>query len=174
MDVVEHGSQRRRVAAMHGEEHLPHRLLGLGKRIVDAELHRVEHDFARQRIAIGVQAGRCVADELVAGRHAITVQRLVLLDHANDRPGQIVMTGLVQIRHLRGLAAGQGHVVRATGPGDAADDLRRDLRYEIPGRDVVEKGERCGAVHQNVVDRVIDEIFTDRVVDPRRGGHEHL
>ena len=172
--VAEQRSQGRRVAAMHGEEHLPHRLFRLGEPIVDAELHPVEHDLAGQRVAVGVQPGRRIADELVAGRHAIAVQRLVLLDDADDRARQVVVTRLVQIGHLRRLTAGQRHVVRAAAARHAADDLRGDLRDESPGRDVVEKGERRGAVDQDVVHRVIDEIFADGVVNPRRGGHEHL
>ena len=170
--VVEHRPDCGGVAPVDGEENLPHRLAGLGKRVVDLQLHRIEYDFACQCVAVGVQARGRVANQLVPRGHPVAMQRLVFLDHADDRPGEIVVAGLIQIRHLCRFAAGERHVVRPAGARDTRDNLLGDLRHEVPSRDVIEERERCGPVHQNVVDRMIDEILADGVVNARRRGDE--
>ena len=143
-----------------------------GKWIVDLQFHPFKDDFAREGVAVGVQARGCITDQLIAGSHAVPVERLVFLDHADDRPGEIVVAGLIQIRHLCRFAAGERHVVRPAGARDTSDDLLGDLRHEVPRRDVIEERERCGAVHQDVVDGMIDQILADRVVNPGGGGNE--
>src|SRR5205085_4487345 len=132
------------------------------------------HDLPRQRVTVGVQTGRGVADQLIAGRDAVAVQRLVFFDHAYDRTGEIVVSGLVEVRQLRRLPTGQRHGVRLTTACHAADDLLCDLRNEIAGRDVVEKGERCPPVDQDVVDAVIHQIFADGIVNPGQRGDQHF
>ena len=174
VDGAEHRPQGRGVTAVDREQDLPHRLPGLGKGIVDRQLHPVKDDFAGERVAVGVQARRGIADELIARDHAVPIQRRVLFDDPDDRPCQIVVPRLIEIRHLRRLAAGQRHVVRPAAARHARHDLLGDFRHEVPGCDIVEERERRGAVHQDVIDRVIDEIFTDRVVHARRRGDEHF
>ena len=49
------------------------------------------------------------------------------------------------------------------------DDLLGDVRREPAGRQVVEKEQRPRALHEDVVDAVIDEVDADRVV---HAGHE--
>ena len=102
------------------------------------------------------------------------MDRLVFLDHADDRAGEIVVTRRVQVGELRRLAAGERHLMHSAAAGDACDDLRRNLRHEIAGGDVVEKREWRRSVHEDVVDGMIDEIFTDRVVNARGNRHEHF
>src|SRR5207249_9586966 len=92
VDVVEHRPDSGGVAPVDREEDLSHRLAGLGKRIVDLQLHRIEHDLPRQGVAVGVQTRGCIADQLIAGCYAVSVEPLVFLDHADDRPGEIVVT----------------------------------------------------------------------------------
>ena len=48
----------------------------------------------------------------------------------------------------------------------AADDRFGDLRRQPSGRQVIQEEERLGALHEDVVDAVIDEVGADRVVRP--------
>ena len=164
----------RRIAHVDGQQDLSHRPAVVGKRIAQVELHRVEDDTPRQRVAVGVQSVRRVADQHVAGTHAVAVQRVVFLHDADDRPRKIVVPLGVQIRQLRGLAARQHHAVRAAAARHAGDDRRGDLGHERAGGDVILERQRRRAVHQDVVDAVVDEVLTDRVVDPRADRDEHL
>ena len=48
------------------------------------------------------------------------------------------------------------------------DDLLGDVGREPAGREVVEEEERPRALHQDVVDAVVDEVLADRVVAVRQ------
>src|SRR6266576_2875146 len=174
MHAREYGLESRRITAVHREQRLRHGLVGLGKRVIDAQLHPIEHDLAREGVPVRVQSGRRVADQLIARGYAIAVNRLLLFHHTDDGAGQIVVTRRVQIGELRRFSAGERHVVRAAPARDARHDLRRDLRDEIAGREIVEKGERRRTVHENVVHRVVHEILADGVVHVGGRGDEHL
>ena len=54
------------------------------------------------------------------------------------------------------------------------DDLLGDGRRQAPGREVVEEEERRGALHEDVVDAVVDEIVADGVVPVRQERHLQL
>ena len=110
-----------------------------------------------------MQAGGRVAQQHVARDDRVTVERAIFLHHADDGAGQIVRPRLVQAGHLRRLTAGQRHVVGPAPPGDALHDPR-DLLHPEPGAgDVVHERDRRGAVHQDVVDAVIDQVLADGI-----------
>ena len=117
----DHRHHARRVAPVHREQRVGHRVAGVAQRVVEAELHPLEHDAAGERVAVGVEPGGGVAEQHVARDDGVAVQRLVLLDDADDRPGQVVGARLVEARHLRGLAAGERHAVRPAAARDALD-----------------------------------------------------
>ena len=131
------------------------------------ELHDLEDDPAGQGVAIGVQSGGRVAKQHVARLDAVTVERLVFLHHADDRAGQVESAGLVEPRHLGRLAAGEGHPVGAAAPRHALHDAGDLLHRERGARHVVHERDRPRAVHQDVVDAVVDEVLAHRVEPPR-------
>ena len=51
----------------------------------------------------------------------------------------------------------------------ALDDVDRHIGRQAAGREVIEKEERLGALNEDVVDAVVDEIGADRIVPV---GHE--
>ena len=78
----------------------------------------------------------------------------------------------VEARHLGGLAADEGAPVLEAGRRDALHHLRRHVGRETARGEVVEEEQRLGALHEDVVDAVVDEALPHRVVAP---GHErHL
>jgi hypothetical protein len=128
----------------------------------------------RQGVAVGVQPRRGVAQQRVAGDDPVPVQRLVLLDHPDDRPGEVVVARLVEARHLGGLAARERHGVVPAAPRNTLDDAR-DLLHREPGpRDVIHERDRPGPMHQDVVHAVVDQVFADRVPASGLERHEDL
>ena len=110
--------------------------------IVHAEPGDVEYDAARERVAVGVQAGRRQADQHVAGRDAPAVDQSLALDDADDEAGEVVFAVGVEARHLGGLAAEQRAAVLAARARESFDDLHRDVGIEPAGREVVEEEQR--------------------------------
>ena len=64
--------------------------------------------------------------------------------------------------------------MRPAASGDALDQSGDLLDAESRSRDVVHEGDRGGAVDEDVVDAVIDQVLTDRVEAPGLERHEHL
>ena len=131
---------------------------------VHGQPEMLEHDAARQRVAVGVQAARGHADEDVARADAAPGDQLLAIGGADDEAREIVFALGVEPRHLGGLAAEQRAAVLAAGRGHAADDRLGHLRRQPSGGEVVEKEERLGALHEDVVDAVVDEVHAHRVV----------
>ena len=90
-------------------------------------------------------------------------------DGADDEAGDVVLAVGVEARHLGGFAAEQGATVLTARRGEPVDDLDRDIRIQPPGGKVVEEEQRLGALDEDVVDAVVDEVATDRSVI---AGHE--
>src|SRR6185312_11988505 len=119
---------------------------------------------AHQRIAVGVHAGGGDAEQDVAGSDVAARQDRAALDGADRKTGEIVIAAAVDPRHLSSLAADQRAAGLPAALGDAFDDLGTDLRVELAGGEVVEKEQRLGALHDQVVDRHGDQVDADGAV----------
>ena len=106
------------------------------------------------------------ADQHVAVGDAAAVDQRLAVDDADDEPGEIVLAVGVEARHLRRLAAEQRAAVLAAAAREAVDDLLGDVGLEAAGGEVVEEEQRPRALHEDVVDAVVDEIDADRAVLP--------
>ena len=91
------------------------------------------------------------------------------IDDADDEARDVVFAVGVEAGHLRGFAAEERAAVVAACRREALDDLHGHVGLEPAGGEVVEKEQRPGALDQDVVDAVVDEIPPDGVVD---AGHE--
>src|SRR5690606_9533609 len=91
-------------------------------------------------------------------------QQLPALRRAHGEAGKIIVAGLIDARHFRGLAPDQGAAGLAAGARDAADDGGTDLRIELSTGEIVEEEQRFGALHHEIVDGHRDDVDTDRVV----------
>ncbi len=100
----------------------------------------------------------------VAGRDIGARQQRAALGGADREAGEVVVARLIEARHLGGLAADQRAVRLPAALGDALDDPRADVRLEFSTGKVVEKKQRLGALHDEVVDRHGDEIDADGLV----------
>ena len=89
-------------------------------------------------------------------------------------PARSKCSRLVEAWHLGGLSAEQRAPVVETRGGHAPHDLLGHVRREPPRREIVEKEQRPGALHEDVVDAVVHEVDADGVVAPQLGGDEDL
>ncbi len=71
---------------------------------------------------------------------------------------------MIDAGHFRGLAADQGAADLAAGRRDAFHHIGADRRIELAAGEIVEKEQRLGALHDEIVDRHGDQIDADRVV----------
>ncbi len=143
------------------------------------------HDLAHQRKAVGVHAGRRKPDHRVARRDIRPRQQRAALGRADRKAGEVVVAVLVEAGHLGGLAADQRAAGFPAAFGDAGDDRSRSLRVELSAGEIVEKEQRLGALHHDVVDRHRDEVDADAAMqagvdgdlelgaDAVGGGHQH-
>ena len=83
---------------------------------------------------------------------------MLAVDDANDESREIVLAGRVEPGHFRRLAADQRAAGFATGPAHAVHELLDHLRLKLAHRQIVQKKQRLGALHEDVVHAVIDEV----------------
>src|SRR3954451_4539786 len=164
MHLAQHGPDGGRVAPVHRQERVGDPLAGITQSVVEVQAHPLEHDPPRERVPVGVKTGRGIAQQGVAGADGVAVQRLVLLDHADDGAGQAEGPGAGEAPPLRLRAARDRHPVRAAAAGDAVHDTGDLVQLQPRAGDVVHEGDRDGAMNQDVVDAVVDQIFAHRIV----------
>src|SRR6476659_10557795 len=105
-----------------------------------------------------MQPGGWESDEYVTGHNRPTVDHPGPLDDADDEPGDVVFAVGVEPRHLRSLAAQQRAAAFTARLGNTANNLLGHGGVQPAGREVIEKEQRLGALHQDVADAVVGEV----------------
>ena len=100
-------------------------------------------------------------DEYISLLHAIRAEDQILLHHADDEAGEIVIGRGVDPGHLCRLATDEGAAILAAARGDPGHDLLDDFRDQEPGGEVIEEEEGMRALHEDVVHAVVDQIVAD-------------
>ena len=144
---------------------------GLVLELVDVLVWAVVGDFEEQlageRVAVGMQPVGGQADQDVANFNVFAGDDVGAVDAADDGACEFVLTVGVEAGHLCCLASDEGAAIGAAGLGEAANygfDGVAILFAELAGGEVVEEKKRCGTLHGDVVDAVIDEVRADRVM----------
>src|SRR4029077_2830847 len=83
--------------------------------------------LAYQRIAVGVDSGRGEPEDDVPGCNILPWQQAIAFRRSDRKPGEGIVTVLVDPRHLGGLAADQGASGLPTALRDAGNDRRPNL-----------------------------------------------
>ena len=128
-----------------------------------------------ERVAVGVRTVARHAEQHVARSEIIRArpQRITVYG-SNDCPGDIDRTFGVHARHLGGLATEQRATDLLARLGHPGDDLGHDFGDEFGRGDVIEKEQRTGALHEDVVDTVVDEITAYAIPAAVAGGEFDL
>ena len=77
-----------------------------------------------------MEAGGRQADEDIARRDMGSGDELWLVNHSDDKAGEVVFSVGIKTGHLRGFSADEGAAVSATGVGQAADNFFGDVGLE--------------------------------------------
>src|SRR4029077_1849721 len=88
-------------------------------------------------------------------------EKFLALNHADDKARQIVFAGRIKSRHLSRFAADERAAGFAAGAAHAFDDLLDYRGIEHSHREVIQKKKGRGALDENVVDAMIDEVAAD-------------
>ena len=123
----------------------------------------VEHQFAGERVAVGVQAGGGESDKNIACLDVGPGDHLVAIDGADDEAGKVIFAVGIKAGHLGCFAADEGAAVGLAGIGEAGDYGFGDFGVELAAGEVVEEEERGGALDGDVVDAVVHQVGTDTV-----------
>jgi len=124
--------------------------------------------------AVGVWSAGCESDKHVARHDVSAIDDRIVLDHADAESGQIVVGVGVHPRHFRGLAADEGHAGELAAARDALENLQCHTLVELSGGVVVEKVQRLGALHDDVVGAHGDQIDADATVSIAIDGESQL
>jgi hypothetical protein len=139
--------------------------------VVHAEFGMIEDDLPCKAVAVGVKAGRGEAEDDVARLNVRSIDRIVPLDHADDKTGHVEIARGVEVGQDGRFATSQ----RATGLLAAIDhsfhQLFRQGRVVLRHREVVEEDEWLRSAAEAVVDRHGDEVDADGVELVHERGH---
>src|SRR5579859_2347439 len=128
------------------------------------QLHPLEKNPARQRIAVRVQAAGGQPDYCVARTNSFAVQHPGLFHDAHNRAAHIVFAGTIKPRHLRGLAADERAAVSGATADKPLNQLAKNARFEFSGADVIQEKQRLRAQHRDVIDAVVHEVLANGIV----------
>lgn len=120
--------------------------------------------LADQRVAVRVRPAGRDADERIAGADGAAVDQVFALDDSDAKPGEIVVTVGIHVRHFRGLAADQCGAGLHAAFRNACNDVCRDVNIQVTASEIVEKKQRFRALHEHVIGAHRDKIDTDRVM----------
>src|ERR1700756_1266813 len=108
-----------------------------------------------------MQASRRQSDEHVARLYTFSGDKIFAFHGAYDKPSEIIFAHRIETWHLGGLAADQRAGCFAAGAAHTLNELLDYIGIELTHREVVEKKQRLGALHQNVVDAMIYQVPAD-------------
>ena len=134
----------------------------------------VADDAADQRVAVGMRPTRADADHHVAGADAAPVEDLAFFHHAHGEAGEVVFAVGVHARHLGCLSTDECTAGLFAASGNAAHHCCGHIHVQLAAGEVVEKEQRFGALHQDVVDRHCHQIDAHRVVCAQLEGQLEL
>ena len=118
-----------------------------------------------------MQAGRRQSEQRVAGLDLLAGEKFLAVHDADNKACEVVFARRIEAGHFRGFATNERAARFAAGTAHAFDKLLDHLRLELAHREIVEEKQRLGALHEDVVDAVIDEVAADGGVHAHGHGH---
>ena len=121
-------------------------------------------DGTNQRIAVRVRPAGGETEQHIAGADPAAVDQVTAIDAAEREPGEVVVAGCIHARHFRRFAANQGTTGLFAAGRDTVDHVHGLLLIQHTGGEIVQKQQRFGAAHDDVVDAHSDKVDADGCV----------
>ena len=121
-----------------------------------------------------MHAGGGEREDRIAGFEIGARQKLGALHGTYGESSEVIIAGGIEAWHLGGLAADQRASGLAAAFRNPGDDTLGNTDIELAGSEIVEKEERLGALHHEIVDVHGDEIDADPVMRPGLDGELEL
>ena len=129
---------------------------------------------ADQRVAVAVQAAGGEADNPVAHADHGAIDNLIPFHHPHHKAGQVIIAGLVDAGHLRGLPADQGAPGLLAPLGDAFDNQGGGFRRQLPHGQVVQEEQRGGPVDHDIIGAHGHQVDADGIMAVHQDGDFNL
>ena len=167
-------SKSRRIAGVRFEQFRANLVSNLRDIRLRLQLGHFKHQLPRERVSVGVQTygGQC--QQGVSRLHRLAGQKPLAFDGAYNESGQIVFSRRIEARHLRRLAADQRATRFAARAAHSVHQLLHDVWLQLPHGQVIQKKQRLGPLHKNVVHAVIHQVAADGRMYPHRRGYFQL
>ena len=138
------------------------------------QAREIEHQFARERIAVRVQPRGGKREKQIARLHGIRFFQAGAFRDSDDEAREVVFPRRVEAGHFRRLAADQRASGGVAGARHSLDQLLDHVGIHFRHGQIIEEEERLGAEREDVIDAVIDEVGADRGVDVHGHGDFQL
>src|SRR3954467_15976576 len=106
----------------------------------------------------------CQAKDRVARSDQFAIYDFILLHGSNCESRKIVFTGWIHARHFGGLPSNESTACLLAPGGNTLDYLRCSCDIKFSAGEVIQKEQRFGTLHQNIVYAHRDQVDADRIV----------
>lgn len=133
----------------------------LARHFLLRQLGIITHEFACQRVTVGMESVAGDGEDLVALPDLAAVDDHLLFHDADDARTQNVGAVRDDARLLGGFAAGEHAALRLARIGHAFDQAGDHVFIQLAAHDAVLHREGSGSHHDDVIEQVVDQVLAD-------------
>src|SRR5690625_4141066 len=152
----------RKIGSVNGKQGISHAALQLFNIVI--HLVVAEDHLLGKGVAIGVESSASDTDQQVALPGPAACDQFFPVHNSNNCTGQIELSLLVDVVHLRCFATDQCYTALLTCRSESPDHIDADLLLQFSRREVVQEEEGSGAADSDIVYAVVDKILADGIV----------
>ena len=134
----------------------------------------VEQHVARETESIRMEPNRRQPNHHVAGDHADAANDAVLFHDSADGSREIEIGALIETRHFGRFAANERAAAFLAGAAHSPHHRLQGDRIQASLREVIQEGQRFGAMYRNVIDAVRHQVVADAFPRGRRRRQREL
>src|SRR6185503_20213681 len=115
-------------------------------------------------IAVRMSSAACQADYRVARSNILPIYDFRLLHGANGESCQVIFSGWIHARHFRSFPSDEGATSLLATESNTFDHLRGSCNIKFSAGEVIQKEQRFGTLHQNIVYAHRDQVNANRIM----------
>src|SRR3954467_15707963 len=111
-----------------------------------------------------MSAAACQAEDRVARGNILATDDFCFLHSSDSESRKIIFSMRIHAWHFGGFASNESTTCLLATGSNALDDLRGSCNIEFPACEVIQKEQRFGTLHQNIVYAHGNQIDANRIV----------